>query len=120
LREISSRNGRTSRAVAVRAAELGIDPVIQGAADKLAVQTMVARLLGLHDVPRPPDAADALALFTTGAGQALRAPTLGRLVEGGPADLIVVEPDPLRAPPDEVADARVGLTLVAGKAAWRA
>ena len=65
-------------------------------------------------------AADALALFTTGAGQALRAPTLGRLVEGGPADLIVVEPDPLRAPPDEVADARVGLTLVAGKAAWRA
>src|SRR5207245_999810 len=50
----------------------------------------------------------------------VRGPTLGGLVEGGPADLIVVEPDPLRAPPDEVADARVGLTLVAGKAAWRA
>ena len=65
-------------------------------------------------------AADALALFTTGAGQSLRAPTLGRLVEGGPADLIVVEPDPLRAPPDEVAEARVSLTLVGGKSAWRA
>ena len=65
-------------------------------------------------------AAEALALFTTGAGQALRAPALGCLVEGGPADLIVVEPDPLRAPPDEVADARVRLTLVNGKAAWRA
>jgi len=33
-----------------------------GRADKLAVQTMVARLLSLRDVPKPPDAADALAL----------------------------------------------------------
>jgi crossover junction endodeoxyribonuclease RuvC len=33
-----------------------------GQADKRAVQTMVARLLGLRDIPRPPDAADALAL----------------------------------------------------------
>src|SRR2546430_7378904 len=33
-----------------------------GRADKLAVQTMVARLLSLRDVPQPPDAADALAL----------------------------------------------------------
>jgi crossover junction endodeoxyribonuclease RuvC len=33
-----------------------------GRADKLAVQTMVTRLLGLREVPRPPDAADALAL----------------------------------------------------------
>jgi crossover junction endodeoxyribonuclease RuvC len=33
-----------------------------GRADKNAVQTMVARLLNLRDVPKPPDAADALAL----------------------------------------------------------
>ena len=33
-----------------------------GRADKAAVQTMVARLLNLRDVPKPPDAADALAL----------------------------------------------------------
>jgi len=33
-----------------------------GRADKLAVQTMVTRLLNLTDVPKPPDAADALAL----------------------------------------------------------
>ena len=33
-----------------------------GRADKLAVQTMIARLLSLRDVPKPPDAADALAL----------------------------------------------------------
>jgi len=33
-----------------------------GAADKIQVQTMVTRLLGLASVPRPPDAADALGL----------------------------------------------------------
>ncbi len=33
-----------------------------GRADKAAVQTMVARLLNLAEVPKPPDAADALAL----------------------------------------------------------
>lgn len=33
-----------------------------GAADKLAVQQMVQRLLNLSEVPDPPDAADALAL----------------------------------------------------------
>jgi crossover junction endodeoxyribonuclease RuvC len=33
-----------------------------GRADKAAVQVMVARLLGLADVPKPADAADALAL----------------------------------------------------------
>ena len=36
-----------------------------GAADNAAVQTMVARLLGLIEIPRPPDAADALALALT-------------------------------------------------------
>ena len=60
----------------------------------------------------------ALGLFTTGAAFALCADGLGSLAPGGPADLIVVEPDPLRAPPDEVADARVRLTLVAGERAW--
>ena len=33
-----------------------------GRADKRAVQTMITRLLGLREVPRPADAADALAL----------------------------------------------------------
>jgi crossover junction endodeoxyribonuclease RuvC len=33
-----------------------------GRADKLAVQTMITRLLSLRDIPKPPDAADALAL----------------------------------------------------------
>ncbi len=36
-----------------------------GAADKQAVQAMVTRLLGLGEIPRPPDAADALALALT-------------------------------------------------------
>ena len=41
------------------------------------------------------------------ARRARRADALGRLRPGGPADLIVVEPDPLRAPADEVAAHRV-------------
>ena len=36
-----------------------------GAADKLQVQTMVAKLCGLKVIPQPPDAADALALAMT-------------------------------------------------------
>ena len=36
-----------------------------GAADKLQVQGMVARLCGLRAIPQPPDAADALALAIT-------------------------------------------------------
>jgi predicted amidohydrolase YtcJ len=66
------------------------------------------------------DAAAALRLFTTGAAFALRADRLGRLVAGGPADLALVEPDPLRASPDEVAGARVRLVLVEGDRAWPA
>lgn len=63
-------------------------------------------------------ARQALALFTTGAAHALRADTLGRLLPGAPADLVAVEPDPLHAPPDEVADARVRLTMIGGRIAW--
>jgi predicted amidohydrolase YtcJ len=64
-------------------------------------------------------AAAALRLFTTGAAHALADDRIGRLVEGGPAHVVVVEPDPLRAPADEVAATRVHLTLVDGTAAWR-
>ena len=65
-------------------------------------------------------AAAALALFTTGAARALRTDVVGRLVPGRPADLVVVAPDPLRAPADEVAATDVRLTLVAGERAWPA
>jgi predicted amidohydrolase YtcJ len=66
------------------------------------------------------DAAAALRLFTSGAAFALGRDDLGRLRAGGPADLVVVEPDPLRAPADEIAEARVHLTLVEGARAWPA
>jgi crossover junction endodeoxyribonuclease RuvC len=36
-----------------------------GAAEKARVQTMIARLLGLREIPRPADAADALGLAVT-------------------------------------------------------
>ena len=41
-----------------------------GRADKVAVQTMVTRLLSLREVPKPPDAADALALACCHLGRA--------------------------------------------------
>jgi predicted amidohydrolase YtcJ len=66
------------------------------------------------------DAATALALVTRGAADALGARELGRLRPGGPADLVVIEPDPLRAPPDEVAAARVRLTMIGGEVVWHA
>jgi 3-deoxy-D-manno-octulosonate 8-phosphate phosphatase (KDO 8-P phosphatase) len=40
-------SGRSSRAVAVRAAELGIDPVIQGAPDKLAAYRQLLAGVGV-------------------------------------------------------------------------
>jgi predicted amidohydrolase YtcJ len=39
---------------------------------------------------------------------------------GAPADLVVAEPDPLRAPADEVRDTRVRLTIADGTVAWQA
>jgi predicted amidohydrolase YtcJ len=66
------------------------------------------------------DAASALALFTRGAAFALGADGLACLRPGAPADIVVVEPDPLRAPADEVADTKVRLTLVGGERAWPA
>ncbi|MGQ0825731.1 MAG: crossover junction endodeoxyribonuclease RuvC [Actinomycetota bacterium] len=66
--------GQASGLALVAAARAGV-PVVQyspnevklaitgdGRADKVAVQAMVTRLLGLADVPQPADAADALAL----------------------------------------------------------
>jgi crossover junction endodeoxyribonuclease RuvC len=46
-----------------------------GAADKRQVQVMVARILGLADLPKPADAADALALAICHAWRAPRSAT---------------------------------------------
>jgi crossover junction endodeoxyribonuclease RuvC len=55
-----------------------------GAADKAQVQRMVAMLLGLADVPKPADAADALALALTHlAGAGLRARAQAAATIGG-------------------------------------
>lgn len=62
----------------------------------------------------------ALSLFTAGAAHALDTPALGRLAVGGPADLLVAAPDPLRAEAEALAATRVLLTMVDGTIAWRA
>ena len=49
-------------------------------ADKVAVQTMVAKLLGLREIPKPADAADALALACC---HVWRAPLAARLTTAG-------------------------------------
>jgi len=74
--------GQASGLALVAAARAGI-PVVQyspnevklavtgdGRADKLAVQTMVTRLLALREIPKPADAADALALACCHHGRA--------------------------------------------------
>ncbi len=55
-----------------------------GSAEKLQVQTMVARVLGLSELPQPADAADALAIalchaWRSGPGQAAPAGRVGTL-----------------------------------------
>jgi crossover junction endodeoxyribonuclease RuvC len=55
-----------------------------GSADKAQVQAMVARLLQLAEVPRPPDAADALALALT-HGWSGRIPGVGDSDGSSPA-----------------------------------
>jgi crossover junction endodeoxyribonuclease RuvC len=74
--------GQASGLALVAAARAGV-PVAQyspnevklsvtgdGRADKAAVQAMVARLLGIDDLPKQPDAADALALACCHIGRA--------------------------------------------------
>lgn len=110
-RVLFQSNARTAMSVGqanglaqVAAARVGV-PVVEyspnevklavtghGAAGKAQVQEMVARLLALAEVPRPPDAADALALALThswsgrlaaqgATGGAGAAPGLSRAVE---------------------------------------
>ena len=62
-------------------------------------------------------ARSALALFTTGAAAALGDDRLGRIVPGGPADLVVVDRDPLRTAAEALADTQVLLTMIDGEVA---
>jgi predicted amidohydrolase YtcJ len=62
----------------------------------------------------------ALDLVTTNAARAMGTPALGRLTVGGPADLVVVDRDPLTTPAADVAETVVLLTIVAGEVAWHA
>ena len=109
-RVLFQSNARTAMSVGqanglaqVAAARVGV-PVVEyspnevklavtghGAAGKAQVQEMVARLLSLAEVPRPPDAADALALALThswggrlsaqGASPGGAAPALSRAID---------------------------------------
>ena len=88
--------GQASGVALLSAAEAGLDVVEYssnevklavagyGAASKRQVQEMVASLLGLVEIPRPPDAADALALALCHHAYARRAAALSRVVANDP------------------------------------
>lgn len=59
------------------------------------------------------DAAEALDLFTNGAAAALAEPL--PLADGSPADLIVVDRDPITSTPDELRGTRVHHVFIAGE-----
>jgi hypothetical protein len=66
------------------------------------------------------DAAQALALYTTGAAAVAMAPGSGRLAPGSVADLVALDVDPLTASPEACRDGSVLATMVAGELAYDA
>jgi predicted amidohydrolase YtcJ len=75
------------------------------------------RMVRDRDTPLGPaqalTAAEALTMFTTGAATITGA--RGHLFPGGPADLVALSVDPLTCSDDELAEARVLATVVAGR-----
>ncbi len=88
-----------------------------GLAAARARRTRAGRTLGAGERV---DAARALAMMTRDAARALHADRLGVLTPGAPADLVVVDRDPLRASPAALRRARVALTMIDGRVVWRA
>lgn len=63
-------------------------------------------------------AGEALAMVTSHAAQVGPTPSPGRLVEGGRADLVVLDADPLEVAHEELAGISVLATVVAGRVAY--
>jgi predicted amidohydrolase YtcJ len=61
------------------------------------------------------DAAQALALYTTGAADVSLTPDRGRLVPGAVGDLVALDVDPLTASPEACRDGHVLATVVGGE-----
>ncbi|HEX4358407.1 MAG TPA: amidohydrolase [Pseudonocardia sp.] len=64
--------------------------------------------------------ATALDLYTAGSAYACHADDTGRIAEGQLADLVVLDRDVLREPPERIADASVELTFVGGARVYAA
>ncbi|MFI5838178.1 amidohydrolase [Catenuloplanes sp. NPDC051500] len=81
-------------------------------------QARTRRVRG-RDTPLGPEqaitAAEALALFTTGAARITGGPGTGRLRVGDPADLAVLDGDPLAVEADALLSIRVTATIVDGR-----
>jgi predicted amidohydrolase YtcJ len=97
-------------------------PVI-GASPFVGIRDAVLRRTDGGAVIAPAEAlssADALALYTRNAARATWAEErLGTLDVGKLADFVVVDRDPMTAPPEAVAETEVRLTVVGGRVAFR-
>jgi predicted amidohydrolase YtcJ len=96
-------------------------------ADPLAAVHVAVNRCAPEDRPdtpdRPPrllpeqalDVVTALHAYTAGSAVAAGMTDVGQIRVGAFADLVVLDRDPVAVPPDEIADTRVDLTLVAGE-----
>jgi len=66
-------------------------------------------------------AQQALAMYTTSAAYASFEENIkGALAPGKLADMVVLSADPVKAPPEQIKDIRVEMTIIDGKIAWEA
>ena len=87
--------------------------------DRLNLEPLPGKNVDPQATPWTPHI-DARTGITTGTSAFDRARTIQVAIDDRttPADLIVVEPDPLRAPADEIVETRVRLAMVGGRVVW--
>jgi len=64
---------------------------------------------------------EALAMYTINAAYAsFEEGIKGSITRGKLADMVVLNGDPIKSPPEQIKDIRVEMTIVGGKLAWEA
>jgi predicted amidohydrolase YtcJ len=100
-----------SSANPLRAIQVAVNRTLPGSTGAAAEPLLPAQRLSL---------AEALAAYTTGSAYVNHLDETGAIEAGRLADLVVLDRDPFGGPPDEIADAAVELTYVAGQRVYAA
>jgi predicted amidohydrolase YtcJ len=100
-----------SSANPLRAIQVAVNRTLPGSTGAAAEPLLPAQRLSL---------AEALAAYTTGSAYVNHLDETGAIEAGRLADLVVLDRDPFAGPPDEIADAAVELTYVAGQRVYAA